>query len=212
MPDVSRGGCKTAGGPVNVLLYDCTTLAFDTEREDDHAVEVPDRLLVKNFNKDGRHFRSQIMLAGGKEFRIFDFQNADRLVSVVLNCFDGLGQCFVDAFQYEPGRSLIHEINILGLANHCAMRRILAISAQNIELLGVRFQSLASRRHLPSHVKVRSTIHHLGRRVNPMAPCGRLTISRFQHLARKAYPFCSDCISICWSLLASPPHFVQIQN
>ena len=130
---------------------------------------------------------------GGEEFRFFDFQNADRLVSVVLNCFDGLGQCFVDAFQYEPGRNLIHEINILGLTNHCAMRRILAISAQNIELLGVRFQSLASRRHLPSHVKVRSTIHHLGRRVNPMAPCGRLTISRFQHLARKAYPKISSC-------------------
>ena len=66
MPDVSRGGCKTAGGPVNVLLYDCTTLAFDTEREDDHAVEVPDRLLVKNFNKDGRHFRSQIAGKGVK--------------------------------------------------------------------------------------------------------------------------------------------------
>ena len=196
MPDVSRGGCKTAGGSVNVLLYDCTTLAFDTEREDDHAVEVPDRLLAKNFNKMVGISAVRSCWQGGKEFRLFDFQNAGRLVSVVLNCFDGLGQCFDGAFQYEPGRSLIHEINVLSLANHCAMRRILAISTQNMELFGVRFQSLASRRHLPSHVKARSTIHHLGRRVNPMAPCGRLTISRFQHLARKAYPFCSDSISI----------------
>lgn len=49
------------GGPVDVLFYDCTTLAFDTDRED--AQDRPDRLLAKGFSKDGKHHRSQVMLA-----------------------------------------------------------------------------------------------------------------------------------------------------
>ena len=48
---------------MDVLFYDCTTLAFDTEREDDQADEKTDRLLAKGFSKDGRHHRSQVMLA-----------------------------------------------------------------------------------------------------------------------------------------------------
>jgi len=66
--------CKTSheaaerllGGPVTVLFYDCTTLAFDTEREDppvDEKGEPRDHLLAKGFSKDGRHHRSQVMLA-----------------------------------------------------------------------------------------------------------------------------------------------------
>ena len=51
------------GQQVDVLFYDCTTLAFDTEREDDQADEKTDRLLAKGFSKDGRHHRSQVMLA-----------------------------------------------------------------------------------------------------------------------------------------------------
>ena len=50
-------------GPVDVLFYDCTTLAFATEREDDQADEEKDHLLAKGFSKDGRHHRSQVMLA-----------------------------------------------------------------------------------------------------------------------------------------------------
>ena len=48
---------------MDVLFYDCTTLAFDTEREDDQANEEKDRLLAKGFSKDGRHHSSQVMLA-----------------------------------------------------------------------------------------------------------------------------------------------------
>ena len=47
---------KVLKGPVDVLFYDCTTLAFATEREE------KDRLLAKGFSKDGRHHRSQVML------------------------------------------------------------------------------------------------------------------------------------------------------
>ena len=54
---------KLLGGPVDVLFFDCTTLAFATEREDDQADEEKDRLLAKGFGKDGRHHRSQVMLA-----------------------------------------------------------------------------------------------------------------------------------------------------
>ena len=52
---------KLLDGSVDVLFYDCTTLAFDTERED--AEEAPDRLLAKGYSKDGKHQRSQVMLA-----------------------------------------------------------------------------------------------------------------------------------------------------
>ena len=38
----------------DVLFYDCPTLAFATEREDDQADEEKDRLLAKSFSKDGR--------------------------------------------------------------------------------------------------------------------------------------------------------------
>ena len=48
---------------MDVLFYDCTTLAFATEREHDQADEEKDRLLAKGFSKDGRHHRSQVMLA-----------------------------------------------------------------------------------------------------------------------------------------------------
>ena len=54
---------KLLEGPVDVLFYDCTTLAFATEREDDQADDEKDRLLAKGFSKDGRHHRSQVMLA-----------------------------------------------------------------------------------------------------------------------------------------------------
>ena len=54
---------KLLEGPVDVLLYDCTTLAFATEREHDQADEEKGRLLAKGFSKDGRHHRSQVMLA-----------------------------------------------------------------------------------------------------------------------------------------------------
>ena len=54
---------KLLEGPVDVLFYDCTVLAFATEREDDQADEETDRLLAKSFSKDGRHYRSQVMLA-----------------------------------------------------------------------------------------------------------------------------------------------------
>ena len=54
---------KLLEGPVDVLFYDCTTLAFATEREHDQADEEKDRLLAKGFSKDGRHHRSQVMLA-----------------------------------------------------------------------------------------------------------------------------------------------------
>ena len=50
-------------GPVDVLFYDCTTLAFSTERENDQTDDEKDRLLAKGFSKDGRHHRSQVMLA-----------------------------------------------------------------------------------------------------------------------------------------------------
>ena len=49
-----------------MLFHDCTTLAFDTEHEDaetDAAGQQTDRLLAKGFSKDGRHHRSQVMLA-----------------------------------------------------------------------------------------------------------------------------------------------------
>ena len=52
---------KLLDGPVDVLFYDCTTLAFDTERED--AEDSSDRLLAKGYSKDGKHHRSQVMLA-----------------------------------------------------------------------------------------------------------------------------------------------------
>ena len=52
---------KLLDGPVDVLFYDCTTLAFNTEWED--AEEGPDRLLAKGYSKDGKHQRSQVMLA-----------------------------------------------------------------------------------------------------------------------------------------------------
>ena len=48
---------------MDVLFYDCTTLAFATEREHDQADEEKGRLLAKGFCKDGRHHRSQVMLA-----------------------------------------------------------------------------------------------------------------------------------------------------
>ena len=54
---------KLLEGPVDVLFYDCTTLAFATEREDDQVDEEKDCLLAKGFSKDGRHHRSQVMLA-----------------------------------------------------------------------------------------------------------------------------------------------------
>ena len=54
---------KLLEGPVDVLFYDCTTLAFATEREHDQAHEEKDRLPAKGFSKDGRHHRSQVMLA-----------------------------------------------------------------------------------------------------------------------------------------------------
>ena len=50
---------KLLEGPVDMLFYDCTVLAFATEREDDQADEEKDRLLAKGFSKDGRHHRSQ---------------------------------------------------------------------------------------------------------------------------------------------------------
>ena len=49
---MSPGGRKASGGPVDVLFYDCTTLAFDTEREDeaaDQGGEANDCLLAKGF-------------------------------------------------------------------------------------------------------------------------------------------------------------------
>lgn len=49
------------GGKIDVLFYDCTTLAFTTERED--AEEAPDRLLAKGYSKDGKSHRSQVLLA-----------------------------------------------------------------------------------------------------------------------------------------------------
>ena len=54
---------KPLEGPVDVLFYDCTVLAFATEREDDQADEEKNRLLAKGFSKDGRHHRSQVKLA-----------------------------------------------------------------------------------------------------------------------------------------------------
>ena len=54
---------KLLEGPVDVLFYVCTTLVFATEREHDQADEEKDRLLAKGFSKDGRHHRSQVMLA-----------------------------------------------------------------------------------------------------------------------------------------------------
>ncbi|WP_419741216.1 IS1634 family transposase [Ruegeria sp.] len=71
---VIDGICKTShaaaekllGGPVTVLFYDCTTLAFDTEREDpaeDADGVEQDHLLAKGFSKDGKHHRAQVMLA-----------------------------------------------------------------------------------------------------------------------------------------------------
>ncbi len=48
-------------GPVDVLFYDCTTLAFDTDREDPQ--DASDRLLAKGYSKDGKSHRSQVVLA-----------------------------------------------------------------------------------------------------------------------------------------------------
>ncbi len=48
-------------GPVDILFYDCTTLAFDTDREDPH--DASDRLLAKGYSKDGKSHRSQVVLA-----------------------------------------------------------------------------------------------------------------------------------------------------
>ena len=55
---------------------------------------------------------------------------------------------------------------------------MLATSPQAVELLIVRSQSLANRRHLPSQAKVRSTTHRLGSKTKPFALFGHLTISR----------------------------------
>ena len=63
------------------------------------------------------------------------------------------------------------------LASLRVRRRILATSAQAVELSIVRSQSLANRRHLPSHAKVRSTTHRMGSRTKPFALSGRLTVS-----------------------------------
>ena len=82
-----------------------------------------------------------------------------------------------------------HFIMERGFVNLCAMRRILVMSAQDRELLSLRSQSLASRRHLPSHAKVRSTTYRLGRRVKPLAPCGRLTISSTHSLPSASRSF-----------------------
>ena len=54
---------KLLEGPVDVLFYDCTTLAYSTERQDDQADKETDRLQAKGFSKNGRHHRSQVMLA-----------------------------------------------------------------------------------------------------------------------------------------------------
>ena len=40
---------KLLEGPVDVLFYDCTTLAFATKREDDQADEEKDCLLASVF-------------------------------------------------------------------------------------------------------------------------------------------------------------------
>ena len=48
-------------GPVDILFYDCTTLAFDTDREDPE--DASDRLLAKGYSKDGKSHRSQVVLA-----------------------------------------------------------------------------------------------------------------------------------------------------
>ena len=57
---------KLLDGPIDVLFYDCTTLAFDTDREDedlDGKGGKKDRLLARGYSKDGKHHRSQVMLA-----------------------------------------------------------------------------------------------------------------------------------------------------
>ncbi len=52
---------KLLRAPLDVLFYDCTTLTFDTEREDPD--DGPDWLLSKGYSKDGKPHRSQVMLA-----------------------------------------------------------------------------------------------------------------------------------------------------
>jgi len=55
---MSRQAAETLlGGPVDVLFCDCTTLAFETEREDaptEVSGQQTDHLLAKGFSKDGR--------------------------------------------------------------------------------------------------------------------------------------------------------------
>ena len=61
-----------------------------------------------------------------------------------------------------------------------SFRTIILIDAQRRKASALRFkhsQSFASRRHLLSHAKVRSTIQRLGNTTNPLAASERLTIS-----------------------------------
>ncbi len=64
------------------------------------------------------------------------------------------------------------------LASLRVTRRMLAMCAQAVELSTVFSQSLANRRHLPNHAKVRSTTQRMGSRTKPFTAPGRLTISR----------------------------------
>ncbi len=50
-------------------------------------------------------------------------------------------------------------------------------------------QSLSSRRHLPSHAKVRSTTHLRGRTSKPLAVSDRLMISMVQSPKRRMAAF-----------------------
>ena len=81
-------------------------------------------------------------------------------------------------FLLEPDSKVYHAWQYLAVLR--VIIRMEAMSAQVVEDAIEVSQSLASRRHRPSHAKVRSTTHRRGKRTKPLAASERLMISIVQ--------------------------------
>ena len=109
----------------------------------------------------------------GEEFRRMETSELSESFRAALSTFEETVQRAIMC----KSLNLKFYVALQCLASLRVRRRILARSAQAVELSIVRSQSLANRRHLPSHAKVRSTTHRLGSRTKPFALSGRLTVS-----------------------------------
>ena len=68
----------------------------------------------------------------------------------------------------------------------------------------VRSRSLLSRRHLPSHANVRSTVHRIGSLTQPLDPSGRLTMTSSHRACRR--PTCTGhSYGTCCRRTSAPP-------